>query len=212
MIKSLTISKEESIKRCHLTDTQILNDYAKQNKNLIYVMGHIGNFEYGGAEMAFNTPYQLHVIYKPQSNKYFDALIKKKRIRFGTGVIPMDSVYRDMIKLKEKSRLFATLFISDQTPQPSSAYWTIFLNQETPIFWGTEIIAKKLNYPVIYISLKRTKRGFYEMTPELLCENPKEKAQGELTEMHTRRLEQDIIKQPEIWLWSHRRWKHERPK
>jgi Kdo2-lipid IVA lauroyltransferase/acyltransferase len=212
MIKSLTISKEESIKRCHFTDRQILNDYAKQNKNLIYVMGHNGNFEYGGPEMEFNSPYQLHVVYKPQSNKYFDALIKKKRMRFGTGVIPMNSVYKDMIKLKEKSRLFATLFISDQTPQPSNAYWTTFLNQETPIFWGTEIIAKKLNYPVIYISMKRTKRGFYEMTLEILCENPKEMATGELTEMHTRRLEQDIIDQPEIWLWSHRRWKHQRPK
>ncbi len=212
MIKSITISKEESMKRCHLTDTQLINDLANQNKNLIYVMGHMGNFEYGGAEMEFNTPYKLHVIYKPQSNKYFDKLIKKKRMRFGTGVIPMDSVYRDMIKLKENSRLFATAFISDQTPSPTNAYWTTFLNQETPVFWGTEIIAKKLNYPVVYISTKRTKRGFYELTPELLCENPKETATGELSEMHTRRLEQDIIQQPEIWLWSHRRWKHQRPK
>jgi KDO2-lipid IV(A) lauroyltransferase len=211
MIKSITISKEESIKRCHLTDTQILDVFAKQNKNLIYVMGHMGNFEYGGAVMEFNTPYHLHVIYKPQANPYFDRLIKKKRTRFGTGVIPINSVYRDMVKLKEKPRLYATVFITDQTPQPNNAYWTNFLNQETPVFLGTEVIAKKLNYPVVYISTKRTKRGFYEMTPELLCENPKDTAQGELSEMHTKRLEKDIIEQPEIWLWSHRRWKHKRP-
>lgn len=210
MIKSITISKEESIKRCHLTDTQILEDFAKQNKHLIYVMGHMGNFEYGGPEMEFNTPYKLYVIYKPQANKYFDNLIKKKRTRFGTGVIPMASVYRDMIKMREHSQLNATAFISDQTPLPSNAYWTTFLNQETPIFKGTETIAKKLNYPVIFLSTKRTKRGFYEMTPELLCENPKETAPGELSEMHTKRLEQDIMEQPEIWLWSHKRWKHKK--
>jgi KDO2-lipid IV(A) lauroyltransferase len=199
------------MKRCRLTDTQLLDDFAKQNKHLIYVMGHMGNFEYGGADMEVNTPYHLHVIYKPQANPYFDRLIKKKRTRFGTGVIPMNSVYRDMVKLKEKPRLYATVFITDQTPQPNNAYWTTFLNQETPVFLGTEVIAKKLNYPVVYISTKRTKRGFYEMTPELLCENPKDTAQGELSEMHTKRLEKDIIEQPEIWLWSHRRWKHKRP-
>jgi KDO2-lipid IV(A) lauroyltransferase len=211
MIKSITISREESIKRCHFTDTQLLKDLAKQNKQLIFVMGHMGNFEYGGPEMELNTPYQLHVIYKPLANKYFDALIKNKRTRFGTGVIPMQTVYREMLKMKDDLRLNATAFIADQTPQRNNAYWTTFLNQETPIFWGTENIAKKLNYPVVFISIKRTKRGFYELTPELLCEKPKETSLGEISELHTKRLEQDIIKQPEIWLWSHRRWKHKRP-
>ena len=210
MIKSITISKEESIKRCHFTDTTLLNNLAQKNKNLIFVMGHMGNFEYGGPEMELNTPYQLHVIYKPLAKKYFDQLIKKKRTRFGTKVLPMKSVYREMVKMKKSATLNAVTFIADQTPQRTNAYWTTFLNQDTPILKGTEIIAKKLNYPVVYISIKRTKRGFYEMTPELLCENPIETAEGEISEMHTKRLEQDIIKQPEIWLWSHKRWKHKR--
>lgn len=210
MIKSITISKEESINRCHFTNTSLLNELAQKNKNLIFVMGHMGNFEYGGPEMEINTPYKLHVIYKPLTKKYFDQLIKNKRTRFGTGVIPMESVYRDMVKLNDSNKLHAVAFIADQTPLRSNAYWTTFLNQDTPILKGTEVIAKKLNYPVVYISIKRTKRGFYEMTPELLCENPKETEEGEISELHTKRLEQDIINQPEIWLWSHKRWKHKR--
>ncbi len=211
MVKALTISKEESIKRCFLTDTKVLEDLAKQKKQIIYVMGHMGNFEYGGPDMEFNTPYHLNVIYKPQANEYFNRLINKKRLRFGPSLIPMATVFREMVKMKNSPILNSTAFIADQTPSPNSAYWTTFLNQDTPIFWGTETIAKKLNFPVVFLSTKRTKRGFYEMTPELLCENPKDTAKGELSEMHTKRLEQDIIKQPEIWLWSHRRWKHKRP-
>lgn len=211
MIKAITISKEESIKRCHLTDTKVLDDLAKQEKQIIYVMGHMGNFEYGGPDMEFNTPYHLNVIYKPQANEYFNRLINKKRMRFGPSLIPMATVFREMVKMKNSPILNATAFIADQTPSPVSAYWTTFLNQDTPIFWGTEIIARKLNFPVVFLSTKRTKRGFYEMTPELLCENPKDTDKGELSEMHTRRLEKDIIAQPEIWLWSHRRWKHKRP-
>ena len=210
-IKSITISRATAIKRCHFTNTEILDKYYKANKKLIFVMGHMGSFELGGAAISTHTNYQLHTIFKPLSNKYFDRLIKHKRIRFNNKVIAMNDTFRTMIKLKDTKELNATLFIADQTPQKNNAYWTTFLNQETPIFWGTEIIAKKLNYPIIYLSIKQPKRGYYEITPELLCDNPSQTKTGEISEMHTNRLEQDIKEQPEIWLWSHRRWKHKKP-
>lgn len=212
MTKSITISKETAIKRCHFTDTILLDKLYTKKKKLIFVMGHMGNFELAGAEMAYNTNYRLHVIYKPLSNKYFNKLINTKRIRFGTKIMPMKTTFKTMLSLKNSEEISATTFIADQTPSPENAYWTTFLNQETPIFWGTEIIARKLNYPIIYISIKQTKRGYYEMTPELLCETPANTQKGEISEMHTKRLEQDIKKQPELWLWSHKRWKHKKPK
>lgn len=122
--------------------------------------------------MEFNTSYHLNVIYRPQANKYFDKLIKYKRTRFGAGVITLQNAFKAMVKMKKDSKLNATAFITDQTPSPKNAYWTNFLNQETPVFWVTETIAKKLNFPVVFLSTKRTKRGFYEITPELLCETP----------------------------------------
>ena len=123
----------------------------------------------------------------------------------------MSATFKTMLSLRNSDELSATTFIADQTPPPENAYWTTFLNQETPIFSGTEVIATKLNYPVIYVSLNRFKRGHYKMTLNLLCENPKDTQKGEISELHTKRLEQDIKRQPEIWLWSHKRWKHKRP-
>jgi len=210
MIKSITISKEVALKRCHFTSTALLDQYAKENKKLIFVMGHCGNFELGGAEMAFNTPYQLYVVFKPLSNPFFDRLIKKKRMRFGSKVVSMQTVFKTMLSKKGDNELSATTFIADQTPSPKNAYWTTFLNQDTPVFWGTELMAKKLDYPIIYISIKQPKRGYYIMTPELLCDTPSSTQKGEISALHTHRLEKDIIEQPEIWLWSHRRWKHKR--
>jgi KDO2-lipid IV(A) lauroyltransferase len=55
------------------------------------------------------------------------------------------------------------------------------------------------------------KRGYYELSAEIITENPGELADGILTQMHTKKLEEDIIAQPETWLWSHRRWKYKRP-
>jgi KDO2-lipid IV(A) lauroyltransferase len=86
-----------------------------------------------------------------------------------------------------------------------------FLHQDTPVFLGTEKIAKKLKYPVIYITVKRPKRGFYTIHSTLLFDHPEQTSENEISEIHTRQLEKDIREQPEIWLWSHRRWKHKRP-
>jgi KDO2-lipid IV(A) lauroyltransferase len=85
------------------------------------------------------------------------------------------------------------------------------LNQETPVYRGTEKIAVKLNLPVVYINVKRIKRGYYQVVAEMLCENPSSTSEGEISELHTRKLEKQILTQPETWLWSHRRWKHKRP-
>ena len=210
MVKSITISKEAMIKRCHLIDSSLLDKFEAENRKVIFVMGHMGNYEMAAAEMAFNTNYNLHVIYKPLSNTYINNLLIKKRKRFGTQIMPMAATFKTMLSLRNKKELSATVFIADQTPDPKHAYWTSFLNQETPIFMGTELIAQKLNYPVIYVSLSRVKRGFYKMSLDLISENPKATIKGEISELHTKRLELDIIRQPEIWLWSHKRWKHKK--
>jgi KDO2-lipid IV(A) lauroyltransferase len=121
----------------------------------------------------------------------------------------MKTSFKEM--LAHRKELTCNVFISDQTPMPDSAYWTTFLNQDTPVFKGTEVIAKKLNMPIIYASMKKVKRGYYEMFSETLVENPATTADGEISELHTRRLEKDINEQPQDWLWSHRRWKYKRP-
>ena len=131
------------------------------------------------------------------------------RTRLGNKLYAMKDSYRGMIS--NRKEVTATAFIADQTPLPKGAYWTTFLNQDTPIFFGTAKIAKKLNYPVIYVSIKRPRRGHYEISAELLIQHPDSLSENEISERHTRRLERDIRENPHIWLWSHRRWKHKNP-
>ena len=210
--KTLTITNRKMLKHCRVSKDakDLFDNVAAENRNVILVMGHNGNWEWGGNSFSIECQQQLFVIYHPLSNKYFDGLMYKMRSRFGTKLIPMKDTFKAMVS--NKSGLNATAFIADQTPAPDNAYWTNFLNQDTPVFWGTEKISKKMNYPVIYVNIEKYKRGHYELLAEMLCENPKETGEGEITELFTRRLEQDIIAQPETWLWSHRRWKHKRAK
>jgi KDO2-lipid IV(A) lauroyltransferase len=209
--KTLTINKSQMLCHCKLNTAaqQLFDQLAAENKSFIIVMGHYGNWEWAGNTFSMEGRHQLYVIYHPLTNRYFNNLIYNMRTRFGTKLIAMRDTFKTMLSLKEE--LNATAFIADQTPSPDNAYWTTFLNQETPVFWGTELIAKKIGYPVVYVSMHRVKRGYYEIFAEMLVENPQTTTNGEISEKHTRRLEKDIMAQPEIWLWSHRRWKHKKP-
>ncbi len=210
--KTLTISKKSMVKHCSFQpETQaIFDQLAVENQSFMVVMGHFGNWEWGGNTFSICCRHQLYVIYHPLSNKYFNGLVYRMRTRFGTRLIAMKDTLRDM--LNNRSALTATAFIADQSPLPDRAYWMSFLNQDTPIFLGIEKIALKIRYPIVYITIRRVKRGYYTVFAERIELPLSLQRSGTITEIHTRRLESDIRSQPENWLWTHRRWKHQRPK
>jgi len=111
------------------------------------------------------------------------------RQRFGTRLIPMKDTFRDMIKNKDE--LNATAFIADQSPSPVKAHWMQFLNQETAVFLGTEKIAEKVKYPIVYVSVKKLTRGYYTLTAAQLQLPPYTGAEGDITAAHTQKLEAD---------------------
>lgn len=207
-VKNFTISPAEAKRRCTFKDSSIFDKYYAENQSIVIVMGHFGNWELSGLSMALSHPFPLQVIYHPLTNPYFDNLFSKMRARFGTKLIAMNNTFKEMVK--SKGDLTATVFIADQTPHNAfAAYWTRFLCQETGVFEGPEKIAKKMNYPVIFAAVKRIKRGYYEVHLDLLVQDSANTKYGEISELHTRKLEQDILEQPETWLWSHKRWKHD---
>jgi KDO2-lipid IV(A) lauroyltransferase len=209
--KTLTISKENMVKHCEFVPETlaIFGKLAGENQSFMVVMGHFGNWEWGGNTFSICCKHQLYVIYHPLSNKYFNGLVYRMRTRFGTRLIAMKDTLRDM--LNNRNHLTATAFIADQSPLPDRAYWLKFLNQDTPVFLGIEKIALKIRYPIVYISIRRVKRGYYKVFAEKIELPLTLQKTGTITEIHTRRLEADIRSQPENWLWTHRRWKHIRP-
>ena len=208
--KTLTISKRAMVKHCsfHPDTVALFTKLAAENKSAILVMGHKGNWEWAGNTFSILCPQQLYVIYHPLANKHFNGLVYNMRTRFGTKLIAMQDTFRDMVT--HRNEVNATAFIADQTPQPQNAHWMTFLHQDTPVFKGTEKIAQKMNNPVVYVTVQRIKRGYYTVLAEMLVEKPAGTADGTITELHTRKLEKDIMDQPATWLWSHRRWKHKR--
>lgn len=131
------------------------------------------------------------------------------RTRFNVMAVPMKEVFKTIETYKKRPH--ASFFGGDQSPMRHNKYiWLNFLNQETAVYLGAENIAKQYGEAVVFGKMRRTRRGYYTITVELITDDPLQTADGEITARHTQALEELLYEQPEYWLWSHKRWKFKR--
>jgi Kdo2-lipid IVA lauroyltransferase/acyltransferase len=208
-IKGFSISENEVRKRVKFENPELANQFYEQNKSIIITGGHYGNWEWYALAAPLYHKHHIAGIYKPLKNKYFDDKIKETRGRFGLELISMKSV-KNYYEINQ-DKPFACVFATDQSPSSvKNCFWIDFLNRETAVLTGSERFAKEYNHPVIYGDIVKIKRGYYKLVYQLVAENPSQTEEIEITKIHTRMLEEMIKKQPEYWLWSHKRWKRKR--
>ena len=208
-IKNLTISKKELQKRLVVENPDVLDKLKERNTSLLLISGHYGNWEWMITSLAFLLPFKAIGIGMPLTNSFWDKSVNKRRSRFGLQVVHSKN-YKEALYDGETPKAILTL--SDQSPGSSeNAYWTTFLNQPTAVLFGSEFMAHEYQFTPVFFSIRKVKRGYYSL--KLI---PFEKPlidlnYGELTEWHTRLLEQEIEQNPSYWLWSHKRWKRQVP-
>ena len=209
-LKTVGWSEKDARKHTKLNNIELLDRLHKEGRSFLIVTGHYGNWEWAGPAFSLNCNHQLFVIYQPLSNPYFEKLFCMARTKFNTKIVPRKDTLKSIIS--NRNIISAPALIADQAPVPvKHALWMNFLNQPTAVFNGPEKIAKKMDFPVVYMTVEKIKRGYYEVTPTLLFEHPKETAEHEITIAFNKKLEESILQHPESWLWSHKRWKHKPP-
>jgi len=206
--KMMRMSEQEVRARIPLKNPELSKQYFDNKQSIILALGHFGNWEWYGQCFQLQSSHQMVIIYRPLTNPYFDRMMQRLRTRFGLEITTMKLSLRTM--LANRDRITATAFVGDQAA-PVSEHWMTFLNQESSVYTGIEKVARRFNYPVVYMHPTRPLRGYYTLELEVIVEDPSRTTDGEITEIYTRRLEKDIRENPTIWLWSHRRWKSKRP-
>jgi len=207
IIKMTNISKQEIERRFVFKNKKQVQQYLDRGQSVLICSAHYGNWEWGTLGIGLNFSADHYPIYKPLTNPTFNNWFKKVRSRFGNKLIAMRQTMRALKASKEKPSMFS--FGNDQAPsKDESHYWTTFMHQPSSVQLGIEKIAKRTNQPIFYFRINVLKRGFYDVDCVPLCLNPAETAEFEITELHTRFLEEIISRKPEYWLWSHKRWKY----
>ena len=206
------ISDEEMRQRVEFRNMGEVNRLVDAAGGGIFMLAHFGNWEWMASVQQWVSPGVTEMnIYRRLKSAPMDALMLDIRSKRGGVCVEKQRVLREMVRYRAEKKPVTIGLLSDQKPRPEvTKYWTTFLNQDTGFLDGGEVLAKKFGYPVFYLYITRTKRGYYVADMRTISATPKDTAEGEITERYARLLEENIREQPALWLWTHNRWKWKR--
>lgn len=211
MIKTLSISKKEIEKRYTFSNMEVYYELEKREKSIALLCAHYASYEWA-VSMNYHIHFMGYGVYKKLANPYFDKLVRQIRSKFKSNLIDSKETIPTMATNFRNKNYSLYGLVSDQSPKLSATHhWEKFMGIEVPVHTGGEMLAKKYDMNVIFLKTKKLKRGYYEGSFEILCdENIKDIPNYEITSNFLKLVEQQIYDAPEFYLWTHKRWKHMR--
>jgi Kdo2-lipid IVA lauroyltransferase/acyltransferase len=203
------ISASDAFIQRHVTGNwEVVNEVYKTGRSLQIHLGHTFNWEWANLAGAKEMNYTFLGVYMPITNKILDRLFRHLRSKSGTVLLPATDMRKAM--LPWRNRQYCIGLVADQAPSaPEKSFWLNFFGKPTGFVSGPETGARTANIPVVFASIEKPRRGYYKVVFTLAEEQPADIQRGDLTLRYARYLEEVIRRQPDMWLWSHRRWKRE---
>jgi KDO2-lipid IV(A) lauroyltransferase len=206
-IKMLSASKKTMLKR-FTGNWEFINQYKSSGKSIQIHSGHNFNWEWCNTSCPIKLQFPFLAVYMPVNNKIFDRLFYKLRSRFGSIMLRAGHMREDFQPYRDKQ--YILVLAADQNPgHPGNGWWFKFFGRPTPFVKGPAKGAITNNAVVVFAFIHKFRRGYYEAVFSLGEENPSVLTEQELTRKFAQYLEDVIRKYPDMWLWSHRRWKWE---
>ena len=204
--KAFTMTDRQIKERHKVLNPDILFQIQNNKRGIIAAPCHYGNWEWGSMSPRLYFDHEIVAFYKPLSNPSINRFVNKNRSRTGSFLISIYKTAETFKKFKDQQVIY--VMAADQSPSNvKKAYWVDFLGRKTAFLHGPELYAKMYNYPVIFTDIQRVKRGYYELWLSVISDNSSECKEGEITSLYAKKLEEAILKKPENYLWSHKRWK-----
>ncbi len=192
----------------HFTgNTEVFTPLYERGQKCEVLLAHNFNWELANLAMAKITPYQLLTVYMPINNKAVDRLFKYMRTRTGVKLLSAHKIRYDILPYRNQQYMLA--LVADQNPGDLRfAWWFNFFNRPAPFTRGPEKLARSNNSAVVFCYFTKPRRGYYEAHFTVATTDPASLSEAELTKHYVTYLKKVISDCPEMWLWSHRRWKH----
>lgn len=218
ILKLGAISPTELQRRMRFVNPELMTRHFAENRLVLSLGSHRGNWEWILSGAALEFPGRAAGVYKPLTNKFFEYFMRRLRTRLGADAVPMLATLRYLVQHRGQGRTLSLL--TDQAASKDDRpYWTDFLHQDAGFYTSADRLAQQLDCAVLYVGIRRVRRGYYEVKFTELpdgravaagANSPDEAQRFPVTEAFIRHLEADIRATPEQYLWTHRRWKHKR--
>jgi KDO2-lipid IV(A) lauroyltransferase len=210
VLKSASMSAEEMKAHVRIGNLSMAHEYLAAGQSVMFVTSHLCNWEWLLQGMSVQLAYPLDAAYKPLHDAWAERLMFGIRSRFGARLVPAKDFLTDYLKRRAAVRVLA--MNADQAPvSTDKRYWTRFLGLDTAFYVGLEQIARATRLPVIYVVMRRVRRGYYEAELRALWDGRERLEPNAITERYARACEADVLASPADWLWSYRRWRLQKP-
>ena len=213
ILKAAAVSPAELRPRVRFLNPEVMTRHFANQRLVLALGSHMANWEWllNGAALEF--PGRAAGVYKPLNNLFFESFVRRLRTRLGADAVPMLATLRYLVAHRGEGRILSLL--TDQAAGPEDKpYWTNFLHQDTSFYTSSDRLAAQFDCVVVFIGIRRVRRGYYEVTFSDLPDGRAAKAAPAgtfpVTEAFARHLEAEMRASPEQYLWTHRRWKHKR--
>jgi Kdo2-lipid IVA lauroyltransferase/acyltransferase len=210
VLKSASMTESDLCARMKILNLNVARRYLDAGQSVMFVTSHLCNWEWLLHGVTLQLGYPVDAAYKPLHDQWAERLMLKIRSRFGARLVPAKELLADF--LRRRGIVRAVAMNADQAPvSTDKRYWTRFLGQDTAFYIGAEQIARATRLPVMYVAVRRIRRGYYEVELKPLWDGREATEPNTVTERYARACELDVLKSPADWLWSYRRWRLKKP-
>ena len=198
-------NKDKIYSKVEITNMNVFEDIFLSKKNATILLSHIGNWElFCQWSSLFIPKLRVVTLFTPIKNALLNDIIQSFRGRFGTVMISTKSTL-NLYRAQKTNFPCINLFAVDQNPgAPDEQLWLDFFNKKVPVISGAEKFAKSLEQEVYFLHIeKRNKK--YELRLEKI--DYEIESDNDVTKKQMKLLENNILKDPSLWLLSHNRFK-----
>jgi KDO2-lipid IV(A) lauroyltransferase len=210
ILKSFTMPAKSLCARVRVRNIEAARRYLDAQQSVMLVTSHLCNWEWLLHGVTLQLSFPVDAAYKPLPDESGERLMFDLRSRFGATLVPAKDLLATVLRRRAVVRAIAVN--ADQAPAANERHqWLRFLEQDTAFYVGAEQIARAMRLPMIYLSMHRVRRGYYEVDLRELWDGREVTANGDLTARYAHACEVDVRASPADWLWTYRRWRFPKP-
>ncbi len=209
-LKAWRLDSDELQRRVELENLSLLETLLRKHKTVVALTAHSGNWEWLQLACAAQLQAPLAAVYQPLNHPGVDAQLRRLRARFGTRLIASEQALAELVDFARHGGVIA--LNADQGPRPEEdKHWARFLGIDTAFYTGPEKLARLFQAPVVFVAMRRVRRGHYRVRFHTLAVPPHAPAAGAVLNPYVDALESQIRALPQDWFWLYKRWKYQRP-
>jgi KDO2-lipid IV(A) lauroyltransferase len=196
--------EDRSNKNIIIEGQEILEDIKKKNKSVVFISGHLSNFELMAMHIE-KSGIKLSAIYRPLNNIFLNKIMERIRKKY-ICKYQIKKGIGGMKKLMQLKKLnYSTALMIDQ--RVSQGIRSDFFNQKALTTTIPAQLVKKFKIPIVPIFIERINNINFKIVIKNPITFDNEETTKTITDKLNLVLEKMISYKPELWIWSHNRWK-----